>query len=52
MKINQKNNIIIKLNRDNPKDSLQLAFEFLKNDNLGNIKIIDARVENQIILNG
>ena len=46
------NNIIIKLNRDNPKDSLKLAFEFLKNDNLSNIKIIDARIENQIILNG
>ena len=47
-----KNNIIIKLSSSYPKDSLQLAFEFLQNSNLTDIKIIDARVKNQIILNG
>ena len=47
-----KNNIIIKLSSSYPKDSLQLAFEFLHNSDLTNIKIIDARVKNQIILNG
>ena len=47
-----KNNIIIKLSSSYPKDSLQLAFEVLHNSDLTNIKIIDARVKNQIILNG
>ncbi len=47
-----KNNIIIKLSSSYPKDSLQLAFEFLHNNDLTDIKIIDARVKNQIILNG
>jgi cell division protein FtsQ len=47
-----KNNIIIKLSSSYPKVSLQLAFEFLNNNDLTNIKIIDARVKNQIILNG
>ena len=47
-----KNNIIIKLSSSYPKDSLQLAFEFLRNSDLTDIKIIDARVKNQIILNG
>ena len=45
------NNIIIKLSKDYPKDSLKFAFEFLDNSNFGDIKIIDARVKNQIILN-
>jgi len=47
-----KNNIIIKLSSSYPEDSLQLAFEFLYNSDLTDIKIIDARVKNQIILNG
>ena len=47
-----KNNIIIKLSSNYPKDSLQLAFEFLHNSDLTDIKVIDARVKNQIILNG
>ena len=46
-----KNNIIIKLSSSYPKDSLQLAFEFLRNSDLIDIKIIDARVKNQIIIN-
>tara|TARA_B100001175_G_scaffold291315_1_gene276359 strand:+ start:894 stop:1565 length:672 start_codon:yes stop_codon:yes gene_type:complete len=46
-----KNNIIIKLSRNFPEESLQLAFEFLYNNGFKNIKIIDARIKNQIILN-
>ena len=46
-----KNNVIIKLSRNYPKDSLELAFEFLQNNDLEDIKIIDARIKNQIILN-
>jgi cell division protein FtsQ len=45
------NGIIIKLSKNYPKDSLDFAFEFLYNQNLKDIKIIDARVKNQIILN-
>ena len=47
-----KNKIIIKLSRNNPANSLELAFEFLHNNDLKDIKIIDARINNQIILNG
>ena len=47
-----KNDIIIKLSNSYTKHSLQLAFEFLSNSDLTDIKIIDARVKNQIILNG
>jgi len=46
-----KNNIIIKLSKDYVKESLQLAFEFLHNNNFKDIKIIDVRIKNQIILN-
>ena len=45
------NNIIIKLSKDHPKDSLKFAFEFLHNNDFKDIKIIDARIKNQIILN-
>ena len=44
-------NIIIKLPENNVKDSLDLAFEFLHNQNFQDIKVIDARIKNQIILN-
>tara|TARA_Y100000741_G_scaffold272953_1_gene213053 strand:+ start:146 stop:817 length:672 start_codon:yes stop_codon:yes gene_type:complete len=47
-----KNKITIKLSRNYPIDSLQLAFEFLNNNNFKDIKVIDARIKNQIILNG
>tara|TARA_B100000902_G_C27190607_1_gene853717 strand:+ start:299 stop:970 length:672 start_codon:yes stop_codon:yes gene_type:complete len=46
-----KNNVLIKLPKDDTEESLDLAFEFLNNNNFKNIKIIDARVKNQIIIN-
>ena len=45
-----KNNILIKLSEDNVKDSLDNAFNFLNTDEFKNIKIIDARIKNQVIL--
>ena len=47
-----RNNIVIKLPNDNIKESLKLASEFLYNNEFKDIKIIDARIKNQIILNG
>ena len=44
-------NIIIKLPTNNTKESLQLVYEFLHNNDFKDIKIIDARINNQIILN-
>ena len=46
-----RNNIIIKLSNDNIKESLKLASEFLQNNEFKDIKIIDTRIKNQIILN-
>ena len=46
-----KNNIIIKLPNDNIQESLTFASEFLHNNEFKDIKIIDARIKNQIILN-
>ena len=46
-----KSDKIIKLSRDYPMKSLELALEFLHYDNNKDIKIIDARVKNQIIIN-
>ena len=46
-----KNNIILKLSKDHTKLSLDQAFEILNNNNLNDIKVIDARIKNQIILN-
>jgi len=46
-----KNNILIKLSGDNLKESLDNAFIFLNDSSFNNIKIIDARILNQIILN-
>ena len=45
------NNILIKLSKDNLKDSLNNALKFMNNINLQNTKVIDARIKNQIILN-
>jgi cell division protein FtsQ len=47
-----KNNIIIKLSNNNIEESLKLALEFLHSNEFKDIKIIDARIKNQIILNG
>ncbi len=46
-----KNNILIKLSKDNVKQSLDNAYEFLNNKEFKNIKVVDARIKNQIILN-
>ena len=46
-----KNNILIKLPKDNIKYTLDLIYEFLKNSNNKDINILDARIQNQIILN-
>ena len=49
--IELRNNIIIKLSKNNTKDSLKLALEFLHSNEFKDIKQIDARIKNQIILN-
>ena len=46
-----KNNIIIKLPTDNVKDSLEIASKFLHHKDSKDVKIIDLRIKNQIILN-
>ena len=46
-----RNNIIIKLPNTNIKEGLKLASEFLQSSQFKDIKIIDARINNQIILN-
>jgi len=46
-----KNNILIKLSKDNVKASLDNVFELLNNAEFKNIKVVDARIKNQIILN-
>ena len=45
-----RNNIIIKLPKDNNNFALNLALEFLYKEEFKDIKMIDARIENQIIL--
>ena len=45
------NKIIVKLPRDNIRKSLDETFGFLNSHSVNDIKIIDARVKNQIILN-
>ena len=46
-----KNNIILKLSKNHTKISLNQAFEFLNDNNFNDIKVVDARIKNQIILN-
>ena len=46
-----KNSVILKLSRDHTKLSLDQAFEFLNDNNFNDIKVVDARIKNQIILN-
>ena len=46
-----KNSVVLKLSKDNTKLSLDQAFELLNDNNFNNIKIVDARIKNQIILN-
>ena len=45
-----RNNIIIKLPKDNTNIALNLALEFLYKEKFKDVKMIDARIENQIIL--
>ena len=46
-----KNNIILKLSKDNVRLSLDQAFRVLNDSNFNDIKVVDARIKNQIILN-
>ena len=46
-----KNNILIKLSTNKINDSLDYAFDFMKNNNIDDLRVIDLRVKNQIILN-
>ncbi len=46
-----KNNIIIKLSKEHSKLSLDQAFEIINDSQFNGIKVIDARIKNQIILN-
>ena len=45
------NNMIIKLSDNNIKESLSFATKFLHNDEFKDVKMIDVRIKNQIILN-
>ena len=45
------NGILIKLPKDNLKDSLQLASNILSDDNHKKFKLIDLRQKKQIVLN-
>ena len=46
-----KNNVILKLSKNYTKLSLDQVFEILNDKNFNNIKVVDARIKNQIILN-
>ena len=44
------NQLLLKLSKNDIKDSLNQAFEFFNNNNFKEIKFIDARIKNQIII--
>ena len=46
-----KNNVILKLSKDHTKLSLDQAYELINDNNFSDIKVVDARIKNQIILN-
>ena len=46
-----KNKILIKLEKQNVKESLNYAFDFLSNNKYPKVKIIDLRIDNKIISN-
>ncbi len=48
--IQLKNDLLIKLPSKNIKKTLDLVSDFLLETNINNIKIVDARIQNQIIL--
>ena len=49
--IQLKNNIVIKLSSNFTKDTVNFALDFLQNKTSQNIKFIDVRIKNQIIIN-
>ena len=49
--IKLKNNILLKLSNNSTMASLDYAYEFLEDNNIGKFTIIDIRIDNQIILN-
>ena len=46
-----KNNVILKLSKDYTKLSLDQAYELINDNNFKDIKVVDARIKNQIVLN-
>ena len=48
--IQLKNDLLIKLPSKNTKKTLDLVSDFLLENNNNSIKIVDARIQNQIIL--
>ena len=50
--IKLKNNVVIKLSNKNIKKSLDRAYRFLNDSSFENLKIIDARINDKIIING
>ena len=46
-----KNNVILKLSKGHTKLSLDQAFEIINDKSFNDIKVVDARIKNQIILN-
>ena len=49
--IELRNNTIIKLSKNTNIDSINTVFKFLGDKNFDNLNIVDARINNQIILN-
>ena len=49
--IKLKNNILLKLPHQSTIASLDYAYEFLKENNIGKFTTVDIRIDNQIILN-
>ena len=45
-----KNNIFVKLPKNNVKESLNLSYQFLNEKNLQGINLIDARFKNQVVI--
>ena len=49
--IELENGVIIKLPNSNIKESLNLSLDLLKKDNFEEVKLIDVRQSNQVIVN-
>ena len=50
--IETNDNMIIKLPKKNLENSLNLSFDLISNKKFKNIKILDLRQDNQVIING